>query len=145
MSIFGSTLLWPHAIVWVCVSHKCPKLCVLDRRVCASLIFGDATTHPLQRLCESARPPVWFLTALRPFLSLPLCLLRINIWPTILPCVSLITREIAIVQNPPAFVFWTSQLTIFYLCHPSSSVLFWLIYRHSFHMKGSTVWLWSNK
>lgn len=43
MSIFGSTLLWTHALVWVCVSHKCPKLCLLDRRVCAPLVFVDAT------------------------------------------------------------------------------------------------------
>lgn len=40
--------LWKYIIVdpgncvWVCVSHKCPKLCLLDRRVCAPLIFVDA-------------------------------------------------------------------------------------------------------
>lgn len=41
--------LWKYIIVdpcncvWGCVSHKCPKLCLLDRRVCAPLIFVDAT------------------------------------------------------------------------------------------------------
>lgn len=40
--------LWKYIIVdpgncvWVCVSHKCPKLCLLDRQVCAPLIFVDA-------------------------------------------------------------------------------------------------------
>lgn len=88
-------------------------------------IFGFRGRYPIipYRGCVS-RPRLRCVSSqlcLQPFLSLPLCLLRINIWSTILPCVSLITREIATVQNPPAFLFWGSQLSVFYLRHPSFS------------------------
>lgn len=142
MSIFGSTLLWIHAIVWVCVSHKCPKLCLLDRRVCAPLVFVDATqSSPIE--------VVWVGHASDVFPQSPAAL----------PVTAALFIENQYLINYFTLRFshhaWdrdcAKSTCISFLGEPAeyfssaSSVLFWLIYRNSFHMKGRTVWLWSNK
>lgn len=126
----------------VCVSHKCPELCLLDRRVCASLICMDATP-------TSPRVVVWVCHASDVFLPSP--------------AIFLITAALFI-ENQYLINYFTlcfsdhewdrdcaKSTCMSLLGEPAdyflsvSSVLSLLIYRNSFHMKGSTIWLWSNK